>query len=95
MIFVVTSGWVRAEAVAVAVAALFAVSSAAVANADNNCGGFGPGILGTDNCGPADNNDNGRSSSQSGDSSWPPGLDYDSGGGSSSDSPIVPAESGP
>ena len=89
-----TSTWVRAEAVAVAVAAMFAVSSAVVADADDNCGGFGPGILGTDNCGPPDNNGNDQSS-QSGDSSWPPGLGYDSGGGSTSDSPIVPAESGP
>ncbi len=73
----------RAEAVAAVVAALFAVGPAGVASADL-CGGFGPGYMGG-NCGPYNNG-----SSQSDNSSWPPGINSGSGGGITSDTPSWP-----
>ena len=68
-------------------AAAFAVTSAGVANADN-CGGFGPGIVGSDNCGPPDNNNGGGRDSVY--SSWPPGMAWGSSGGDDSAPIVVP-----
>ena len=45
---------IGAATVAMLMATAFAVTSAGIANADD-CGGFGPGILGSDNCGPPAN----------------------------------------
>ena len=86
---------VPAVALATVVAALFAVAPVGVASADI-CGGFGPGFIGPGNCWPSDNN-TGGDSSQSGTSSWPPGMTYGSGnsGGSTPSTPIVPVASGP
>jgi len=84
----VTRARIRAVGVAILVATPFATSSAGVANADD-CGGFGPGILGSDNCGPPDNNIGGGDSS-SDYTTWPPGMDWGWNDGGDNTSPIVP-----
>jgi hypothetical protein len=78
-----------AIALAAALAAVLVLAPAGVANADI-CGGFGPGIPGPGLCGPP-NNDGASDASQT-DTSWPPGMDYFSGGGGGNTpaTPIVP-----
>ena len=72
---------------AMLMATAFAVTSAGIANADD-CGGFGPGILGSDNCGPPDNDTGGGRDSVY--SSWPPGVDWGGSDGGDDNTPIVP-----
>jgi hypothetical protein len=76
-----------AVAAAIIGAAPLVTSSAGVADADD-CGGFGPGIVGSDNCGPPDNNTGGGRDAVY--SSWPPGMDWGSNSGDDG-TPIVPA----
>ena len=95
---------IRVEAVAIVLAALFAVGPAGVASA--GCSGFGP--YADTSCGSTSNGDPSQSGSSSwppdansGDS-WPPSINSSSGGGSTSSgggsthaTPIVPVSAGP
>jgi hypothetical protein len=84
--FFVMRARLRAAALAILVATAVAVCSAGVARADE-CGGFGPGIFGPNNCGPPDNTGGDPSSDFS---SWPPGVGWGSGGdGGDDNSPII------
>jgi hypothetical protein len=85
---------IPARALAIVVAAPFAVAPAGMAGADV-CGFYGPGFGGPGYCGPPYNNIGGEVSQS--DSSWPPGFNYVSGsaGGTTPATPIVPVASGP
>ncbi|MBV9639424.1 MAG: hypothetical protein JO330_07705 [Mycobacteriaceae bacterium] len=87
---------VAAVAAATVATALSGVAPAGIGNADI-CGGFGPGVIISGNCGPSDNNAGTDASSQSGDSSWPPAIDYgsDDDGGGTPAAPIVPVSPAP
>jgi hypothetical protein len=63
------------------------VFGAGVAGAD--CNGFGPGILGSDNCGPSDTSTGGGRDTVY--DSWPPGMDWGWNGADDNTPIVLPA----